>query len=136
MVCGQLKILDISKGRSNVSGSKIELDFRPLYGLKQLFRLHDSARVVKLAGFLYLVVLFESCRYLVYLKLSYIEISKEKHLYRVPIGNVISKKAFHRKFFLHERGSFGYEDLKSNFGKIIQECKELRERTQSQGVWN
>ena len=127
-VCGPLKVLTI------VNDSPSGLDPRPIYGLKQLFRLDFYSKDANLDSPLDLPTLFESCRYLVEVKLRHIRIIKTK-LYYVYAPRECDLIKSTTRGLNYERAAFNYEDLKRNLGAIIEECKELRKRTRSHSIW-
>lgn len=127
--CRPLKVFRIGR-RSPLSG----LDLRPVYGLKQLFILEIDSKDASLDSPLDLMVLFESCRYLVDISLNYINVSKATSLYYVstPSESELSKAHL---TYLNKMAAFKRKDLKSNLKMIIEECKELRKRYSSHPIW-
>ena len=125
-VCGQLKVLMIPYSTS--SG----LDLRPVYELKQLFELTIYSKDANLDRPLDLPLLFESCRYLASVSLSYIRIEKWKryHVF-VPEESSLKRGPLDYK----QIAVFKYEDLRSNLSAIIEQCKWLRKRTSSHWIW-
>ena len=131
-VCRPLKVFTID---SIGSSSSSVLDPRPVYGLKQLFKLEFKSKDTNLDSPLDLAVLFKSCRYLVEVELKYIQILKQKlyHVYCPRESDLTKIDSFSGMF--HERAAFNYEDLKKNLGAIIEEYKEMRKRTSSHPIW-
>lgn len=118
-LCGSLKSLLIS--RNCETNSSIKLDFRPIYELRQLFFLQNYCEDIIDSAF-DLVHLFESNRYLIEVKMSYIRVKKSDKLYCV-LTPLEYKNGF--QAFENLRG-FRHKDLKSNLAAIIDECKELK----------
>lgn len=127
-VCRPLKVFSIGYSRS--SG----LDLRPVYGLKQLFVLEVRSKDGNLDSPLDLVVLFESCKYLVEVSLKHIRIQKAK-LYEVYTPKESDLKGTPLPVLQHKWAAFKHEDLKSNLTTIIAECKELKKRKSSHSIW-
>lgn len=127
-VCRQLKVFTIARANDHYGPRLSSLDLRPVYKLKQLFVLRIDSKDASLDSPLDLLVLFESCRYLMSVTLSYIHIEKRTlYLVFTPSQADLTLN--------QERGAFSYANFKRNLGKIIEECKELREQHPQNPIW-